>query len=332
MQTLTVQECRGLTELADAKLISFCNYWTHHPNNAHRYEKYATTLLQALLHIRFECVDSILPSDLQSWPLRFTARIDYFKSLAYLYDQEFNLDEYLLFLRFILRNIEPTCSGILNRFQLDEINFVIEELKQYGNSQRARDLVLVAEKEYAFLNEDCEKSYFPNCYFDYLKNDIERILNQDLYSGTIRYAFFEALRSGCPNYSNVDAKWLDEMSEKLETSRCRSWPEEEWCSNSILFLQELMNDIFFAANDIAEEPRELPLKFRKGISLLVRRTEADFLISRINAIYQELRGFEENESTPDWVMNCKSDIEELCLNAEFLAMPMTIQREHFALF
>ncbi|MBR5418656.1 hypothetical protein IK110_00155 [Candidatus Saccharibacteria bacterium] len=332
MQTMTVQEFRGMAKLADTRLSALGVYWSQHPNSSRHYEKYATMLLRTQLKLCQEILTVKLPYDLYNWPRRFSERVDYFKSLARMYDLPFDLGVYFEFLRNILNNIRPTCSRALNKYQLAEIDFVIDEAKQFKNKSGARQILAIAEAERQILSEDCESSYYLNYRFHYLREDISPILDDDLYSGAIRYAFWDRLCSGRQDYARHDKVWIDKKSVELGKSRCRAWSQEEWHSNSILFFDELLSDIFFATNSIADGPNELPLNFRKGIGLLVRCDEAEFLIRGAEAAYESLYELACDENLVDWALPCLDEADKLRENTKFLTMPIAIDDVHFVLF
>ena len=154
MQKMTVNDFRGMAKLADTRLSNLGVFWSKHPNNSQRYEKYATMLIRTQLKLCKEVLNVNLPFDLYSWPRRYSERIDYFKSLARMYDLPFNLGEYFNFLHEILNNIQPTCSRALNKFQLAEIEFVIDEAKQFKDKKGAKQILAIAETEHAILGED----------------------------------------------------------------------------------------------------------------------------------------------------------------------------------
>jgi len=333
MQTLTVQDYRGITELADIRLNSLCVYWSKHPNGSRRYERYATTLFQTQLNLCKEVLTVNLPHNLYNWPFRFSAHIDYFKSLVNIHDQPFNLGAYFEFLRHILRNIQPTSSRLLNAFQLAEIEFVITEAKDFPNKDGAKKLLAVAEVERKILSEDCESSYYLNYRFHYLREEIKNILDQDLYSGSVRYALWKKIVDGRPDYTRHDQVWIDKTSEELERGRCQTWSQEDWCRNSLLFFNELLSDFFFAKNNSnTDGPDELSYKFKRGIGLLVRCDEAEFLIQGADAACEELKKLTEGGSAPDWVSNCLDEAEGICENTKELLMPTMMKKENFVLF
>lgn len=332
MQTMTVNEFRGMAKLADTRLSNLANFWAKHPNSSRRYEKYANMLLRTQLSLCEEVLNVKLPYDLYNWPRRFSEHVDYFKSLARMYDIDFDLGEFFEFLRNILDNIQPTCSRALNKFQLAEIEFVINEAKQFKDKDGAKQILAIAEVEHAILREDCESSYYLNYRFHYLREDIKRILDDDLYSGAIRYAFWQEICSGRPDYTRHDRVWIDKTSEELGKSQCKTWTQEEWHSNSIIFFDELLADIFFAANTIVDGPDELPLNFRKGIGLLVRCDEAEFLMKRAEDAHDKLYELASDEKLIDWVLNCYDEVDHLCENVKYLSMPIGIGDVHFVLF
>ena len=328
---LTVQEYRGVTELADMRLESVRNYWSEHLANVRLYEQYLAKLLTEILIMNHTGVDEKIPKDLKSWLFRFSHHIDLFKSYVKLYDSFDDEGEYLDFLKFILEGIQPTCSRPLNNLQLAEIEFVIVKLEKLPETDSVKELREIADKEFAILSEDYT-SYYLNYRFCYLREPMNTILNQDLYYGAVRSAFFDKICTNTQFVEYDEKDWAKAKSAELNAADSKSYTSEEWYKNNLLFLNELLADTIMASVECADDPDDLPQEFLKGIGMLMRCDEVDFILHSAEAAHLKLSSVaDKGDETPDWVRECLNDASDLIKRAQDLKMPIQLRRKNFVM-
>ena len=224
-------------------------------------------------------------------------------------------------LKEILCGIQPTQDFYLNHLQETELAFVLEKRTLSDKPFNALRSKILNEQE------DC-KTYLKLCE-NYCRILAHQVLSER-YPVVMRANYLKELSSEW-KYLGGSYHWLQKLENSLDQKQ-ENLSEREYFAHGIVFLEDLLDDIFYASQAYIQAPRCLDENFCSGLPLFLRQYQAEFIVKHADHAYQALSQMCAEELAPDWAYDAWRKIDRLRERIEFLYHPLQLNQEAFPAF